>query len=260
MDRLVTKLLQELDSLRGDSGIRQEPHAELSAKRVDFVVGKRRSVGEGLTNIFFVQLWQVRDDLRGRHAVGDEIHHVRDGDAQAADRGAAPEHARVLGDSFEGVRHDLPILTRSAVSGLDVRYYREPMGQTDASTFLGYWKITEMETWAQTYVDLVVPGFFEFAIEDERLVGSFQFGTVVGWLDCRHREVNGALTMEWSWDGRNDTDPGCGRGWATVVDGELVGHFFIHCGDGSAFKARRRSRPTTRPPAREQRKMRSVPH
>jgi hypothetical protein len=120
------------------------------------------------------------------------------------------------------------------------------MSEREASVFLGYWKITKMEVWAQKYVDLVVPGFIEFALEDERLTGLFQFGTVIGWLDCRLRTVEGSTSVEWSWEGRNDTDPACGRGWATLVDGELVGRLFIHCGDDSAFKARRQTRPATR--------------
>jgi hypothetical protein len=57
------------------------------------------------------------------------------------------------------------------------------------SAFLGYWKITHMETWAQHHVDLVVPGFIEFTYEDDLLMGRFQFGTVSGWLDCRPRDL-----------------------------------------------------------------------
>jgi hypothetical protein len=111
------------------------------------------------------------------------------------------------------------------------------LAKTDVSPFLGYWKITEMEAWDLDYIDLVVPGFIEFAAESDRVVGSFQFGTVVGWLDCRCRQVDGSTFIEWSWEGHSDADPGCGRGWATLVNGELVGRLFIHCGDDSAFKA-----------------------
>lgn len=45
---------------------------------------------------------------------------------------------------------------------------------------IGYWKITKMDEWDQDYVDLVVPGFIEFEMEDDHLLGSFQFGTVSG--------------------------------------------------------------------------------
>jgi hypothetical protein len=91
-----------------------------------------------------------------------------------------------------------------------------------------------------------VPGFVEFAIEDERLTGAFQFGTVIGWSDCRLRRVDGVMSVEWSWGGQSDTDPASGRGWATIVDGELVGRVFIHCADDSAFKGRHQTRTATR--------------
>jgi hypothetical protein len=60
----------------------------------------------------------------------------------------------------------------------------------DASAFIGYWKITHMDVWAQDYVDLVVPGFIELTHEDHLLIGTFQFGTVSGRLDCRLRVVS----------------------------------------------------------------------
>lgn len=129
----------------------------------------------------------------------------------------------------------------------------------DPSPFLGYWKITWMEVWAQKYVDLVVPGFVEFMLEEEQLAGAFQFGTVVGWLDCRLRDIGGMTLIEWSWEGRSDTDPASGRGWASVVDGELVGHIFIHSADDSAFKATRHSRPVQRPPGSRRRASVSKP-
>ena len=108
---------------------------------------------------------------------------------------------------------------------------------------IGYWKITEMEVWGQAYVDLVVPGFIAFEMEDDHLLGQFQFGTVVGWLDCRLRDIGGESQIEWSWEGRNDSDPSSGRGWARVENGKLVGRLFVHCGDDSAFEAERREAP-----------------
>jgi hypothetical protein len=117
----------------------------------------------------------------------------------------------------------------------------------DSSAFIGYWKITHMDVWAQSYVDLVVPGFIEFTDEDDLLMGRFQFGTVSGWLHCGLRDVGGDTFIEWSWQGRSDADPGCGRGWATLVGGELVGHMFIHCADDSTFRATKQPRPAERP-------------
>lgn len=118
---------------------------------------------------------------------------------------------------------------------------------TVASAFLGYWKITDMEEWGRPYIDLVVPGFIEFTYEDDLLIGRFQFGTVLGWLDCRVRDMDGVTFIEWSWEGRSDTDPGYGRGWASLVNDELVGRIFIHCADDSGFRASKQSRPAERP-------------
>ena len=104
-----------------------------------------------------------------------------------------------------------------------------------------------MDVWAQDYVD--VPGFIEFTVEDEgeHLMGTFQFGTVSGWLHCALRDVAGETFVEWTWQGRNDLDSACGRGWASIVDGELVGHLFIHASDDSAFRAVKQDRPAPRP-------------
>ena len=118
------------------------------------------------------------------------------------------------------------------------------------SAFLGYWKIIEMEVWGSAYIDLVVPGFIEFQEEEGHVMGTFQFGAVSGSVDGRLREVQGEDVIEWSWQGQSDTDPGCGRGWATRVNGDLVGRLFIHGGDNSAFRATRQTRPMTRPSAR----------
>jgi hypothetical protein len=104
--------------------------------------------------------------------------------------------------------------------------------------FRGFWKIESMAQWDADYIDLVVPGFFEFGDE---LLGSFQFGTVVGWLDCRVRKLGAEETLEWSWEGHSDTDPGSGRGFASVEGDQLVGHIFIHQSDDSSFVAVRRA-------------------
>src|SRR5437867_8223878 len=104
-----------------------------------------------------------------------------------------------------------------------------------------------MDVWGREYIDLVVPGFIEFQREDDNVMGSFQFGTVSGDVHWHLRKVEGVPTIEWSWQGQNDMDPGCGRGWATIVNEELIGRIFIHGGDDSAFKATKQPRPAGRP-------------
>ena len=66
------------------------------------------------------------------------------------------------------------------------------------NAFIGYRKLTHMEPWAQDDVDVVVPGFIEFQPEDDHLTGTFQFGAVSGWLDCRLRDLEGVASIEWS--------------------------------------------------------------
>jgi len=108
------------------------------------------------------------------------------------------------------------------------------MGAKRTNPFLGRWRIVEMEQWERDYIDLVVPGYIEFEKDN---LGSFQFGTVQGQLDCRVETHGVGNRIEFSWEGQNDNDPGCGRGWAEVRDGQLYGRLYLHLGDDSSFKA-----------------------
>ena len=110
------------------------------------------------------------------------------------------------------------------------------MARKTKNPFLGRWRIVEMEQWNREYIDLVVPGYIEF---DKDNLGSFQFGTVQGDLDCRLESVGVGERVEFSWEGMNDNDPGSGRGWAELRDAELYGRLYVHCGDDSWFKAQR---------------------
>lgn len=122
--------------------------------------------------------------------------------------------------------------------------------------FAGRWRIVEMEVWGQDYVDIEVPGHVTF---DDEQMGEFQFGAVRGWLDCRFEEREGVPRVEFSWEGANDADDACGRGWATVEGDRLRGRLFIHRGDDSAFEAVRQPAgpgpvPARRPPRRRRRR------
>ncbi|MFI5167141.1 MAG: hypothetical protein ACHQQS_11000 [Thermoanaerobaculales bacterium] len=103
-----------------------------------------------------------------------------------------------------------------------------------SNPFLGRWRIADMSEWGSEYLDLVVPAFVEF---ESNGLGSFQFGAVSGFVDYRVARRADESVIEWSWEGMNDTDPACGRGRATLVGGELVGHLFIHQSDDSEFRA-----------------------
>ena len=100
--------------------------------------------------------------------------------------------------------------------------------------FLGRWRITEMSEWDREFIDLYVPGFLEFNLDG---LGSFQFGTVAGFLDYRLVEREGEPAVEWSWEGTSELDPVCGRGWAKRTGRDLLGHIFIHQSDDSELRA-----------------------
>lgn len=107
------------------------------------------------------------------------------------------------------------------------------------SAFIGKWRITEMETWDQEFVDMEVAGHFTFQRKD---LGSFQFGLVQGEMDWRIESRDDEIRLAFSWAGGDDCDPSSGRGWARIENGELHGRIFIHLGfihlgDESGFRA-----------------------
>ncbi len=117
-----------------------------------------------------------------------------------------------------------------------------------AAPLVGRWRIEEMEVWDKEAIDLLGPGYIEFA---ERH-GSMRFVAIEGGLDCRYSEADGRPAVEFSWFGGDDRDDASGRGWARLeADGSLVGRIFKHCGDDSSFTARRfDSSPAPRAPRR----------
>lgn len=100
----------------------------------------------------------------------------------------------------------------------------------------GWWRIVEMSAWDRDAIDLVEPGFIEFAGDG---TGQFGFIAVRGQLDYRPVERDGRAGVEFTWDGFDEGDNVSGRGWAAVVDGETIeGHLFFHLGDDSSFRAK----------------------
>lgn len=103
-------------------------------------------------------------------------------------------------------------------------------------TAVGRWRITRMDVWERDYLDLVVTAHITLGADG---LGSFQFGTVEGFIDYRASLAPEGARVEFSWQGSSDGDPSCGRGWATVHDERMEGRLFIHDGDDSAFVAER---------------------
>lgn len=118
-----------------------------------------------------------------------------------------------------------------------------PVKSPSHAQIVGTWRITEMELWDRDYLDLEVPAHITF--EDDRL-GSFQFGAVRGWIDYRLASIEGKPRIEFSWEGFNDADPSCGRGWGSILGDRLEGRFYFHSSDDSAFVAERTDRATRR--------------
>ncbi len=93
-----------------------------------------------------------------------------------------------------------------------------------------------MEVWDSEFVDLEGPGYISFSRDG---MGEFHFGAVHGWIDCRYVKRYGRDAVEFSWEGNDESDSVCGRGWAVREGDRLNGHLFIHHGDDSGFVAER---------------------
>jgi hypothetical protein len=105
-----------------------------------------------------------------------------------------------------------------------------------ANSFLGHWRITDTELWNREALNLLAPAFVRY--EDDGM-GGFQFIAVRGGLDCRFSERDGTPMVEFSWEGDDEGDARCGRGWAVLRGGRLEGRLYIHGGDDSWFVATR---------------------
>jgi len=98
--------------------------------------------------------------------------------------------------------------------------------------FVGRWRIASTEVWDE--LDLIGPAFIEF---DSRNGGMFQLVAFSGDIDYRISTERNEAIIEWSWLGDDGGEEAGGRGWAVRDGDNLVGHFYLHHGDDSAFVA-----------------------
>ena len=106
-----------------------------------------------------------------------------------------------------------------------------------AGAFAGRWRIVHMDEWGNDFLDLVEEAHLTF----EDGTGEIAFGALQGFLDVRYGVRDGLPLAEFSWEGFDENDPACGRGWVAIdAKGRLVGHFYLHQGDDSAFVCERR--------------------
>jgi hypothetical protein len=67
-----------------------------------------------------------------------------------------------------------------------------------------------MDLWDRDALDLVEPAFIEFRQDN---TGSFGFIAVKGWMDCLKTVIDDQPAVEFTWDGNDECDHACGRGW-----------------------------------------------
>ena len=86
-------------------------------------------------------------------------------------------------------------------------------------------------------IELCGPAHIEFAPNGH---GQFNFIAVEASLDWKPDDGVTVERVAFSWEGEDEGDAKCGRGWAAVNDdGDLVGRIFFHHGDDTSFRAAR---------------------
>ena len=105
-----------------------------------------------------------------------------------------------------------------------------------AKAFAGRWRIVEMGIFDNDVLDEFEEAHITFKGAD----GEIAFAALTGSLDVRYDARDGSACAEFSWEGFDDNEPACGRGWVTLgTAGRLVGHVYIHKGDDSGFVCER---------------------
>jgi hypothetical protein len=108
---------------------------------------------------------------------------------------------------------------------------------TFAQAFAGRWRIAEMDQWDNNFLDLVEEAHITFEGSSD---GEIAFGALKGFLDVRYGSRAGEACAEFSWQGNDEGDEVCGRGWVAIGTADrLVGHLFIHNGEDSGFVCER---------------------
>lgn len=102
-----------------------------------------------------------------------------------------------------------------------------------ARAFAGRWRIVEMDVWDNEVIDEFEEAHITFVGSSG---GEIALIALRADLDVRYGARDGSACAEFSWQGFDDNESACGRGWAALgTAGRLVGHFYIHNGDDSGF-------------------------
>ena len=93
-----------------------------------------------------------------------------------------------------------------------------------ARSFAGRWRIVEMDVWDNDAIDEVEEAHITFGPGAH---GEIAFIAVSGDLDVRYGSRDGSACAEFSWQGSDDGEQACGRGWAMIgTAGRLVGQIY----------------------------------
>lgn len=102
------------------------------------------------------------------------------------------------------------------------------------ASFIGRWRIIEMELWDQEFIDLDGPGHITFARIGR---GEMHFGAVNLTLDWRLNARESRV--DFTFEGFDEGDEVTGRGWAELAGRNLKGRIVFHLGDESGFRAQK---------------------
>ena len=108
------------------------------------------------------------------------------------------------------------------------------VAESEDAAFIGKWRIAEMDQWNKKYLDEDGPAYMSF---EEDHLGQFHFLLIHATVDWSYDAEVGRV--ESSFQGFEEMDEICGRGWAKVDGKQMVGEIAIHLGDESGFKARK---------------------
>jgi len=104
--------------------------------------------------------------------------------------------------------------------------------------FVGEWRITELQGFDAEYVDLCGPAKLKIST---RGTGRMNFGAVEVELDCKMDDLD-QRALRFSFEGGDEGDAICGRGYCLIEGDEMVGRIFRHLSDDFGFKAKRLSK------------------
>ena len=110
-----------------------------------------------------------------------------------------------------------------------------------AAAFTGRWRIAEMDQWDNDYLALVEPAHITFSGTAD---GEIAFGALNATLDVRYDARDGADCAEFTWQGLDEGDLACGRGWATLGTAGRPRRPYLHP-QGRRLRPRRRARVTS---------------